>query len=200
MDPNLVMNHLLRLVRLDTTVFDEVRDDEKELIPSVVVAVVASFLAGLGAFLWVTIEVQGPSPDGAFLNTFVLGSIFLAVMYGIACLVTYVMLSSVYKVQVDLQALIRCLGYAAWPLALSVLMFPPVIYPIFAVVPIVLLFVTMIYAAQSASGADSRQVVMSCLAGFTVMVFVLGLIAISSGASDAILGAGIFGTMLDLRY
>jgi hypothetical protein len=199
MDPNVVINRLMRLVRLDNSVFDEVRDDEKELIPAVIVAVVASFLAGLGSWLWWSIQADVGDVDGAFLNPFILGSIFMAVMYGIGCLITYVVLVQMYHVQVDLQTLIRCMGYAAWPLGLSVLMFLPVLFPIFAIVPLVLLFVSMIYAVQSATGADSRHVVISCLAGFTVMVFVLGLIAISSDAGKATMGAGQFGILFDLR-
>lgn len=196
MDFNLVLNRVMRLARLDTTVFDEVRDDQNELVPAVIVAVVCSFLAGLGAFLWSEV-VPSYTPDSAFLNQFILGSIFLAIMYGVAALVVYVVLAQVYKVQVDLQTIARTLGYAALPLALSVLMLIPGIFPVFALVPLALLFVMMIYAVQSATGADSQQVVISVLAGFTVMVLVLGFIATSSDAAKAPIGAGEFGTIFD---
>jgi hypothetical protein len=188
----------MRLARLDTTVFDEVRDDQNELVPAVVVAVVCSFIAGLGAFLWSQI-VPSVDLDKAFLNQFILGSIFLAVMYGVAALVVYVVLAQLYKVQVDLYAIVRTMGYAALPLALSLLMFIPGIFPVFALVPLALLFVMMIYAVQSATGADSQQVVISVLIGFTVMVLVLGFIATSSDNIKAPIGAGEFGTIFDLN-
>jgi hypothetical protein len=197
MDPNAVINHLMRLVRLDNTVFDEVRDDPKELIPSLVVAAVACLLAGVGAMLWWQVVFDATGVENLFLNTVVLGTIFLIVMYGIASLLIYVMLASVFKAQVDMQALMRCMGYAAWPLALSIVMFIPAIWPVFAYVPLALLFVSMIYAAQSASGADSRDVVVSCLVGFGAMVFILGVIATSTSSPDATMGAGAFGTIFD---
>ncbi|MCC6382060.1 MAG: hypothetical protein IT304_06090 [Dehalococcoidia bacterium] len=204
MDPNVILNRLLRLAMLDTSVFDEVRDDERETVPALVIAVVAAFLAGLGTFLWWQVVPKGDVRDGfdnIFLNSFVLGSIFLVVMYGVAVLVVYVALVQFFKAQVDLQGLIRVMGYAAWPLALSVLMFIPAIFPVFSLVPLALLFVMMIYAAQSASGADSTQVVISCLAGVVVMVFVLGIIAASSSgygvSPDAPMGAGQFGILFD---
>jgi Yip1 domain len=197
MDPNAVINHLLRLVRLDTTVFDEVRDDPRELIPSLVVAGVACLLAGLGALLWWAFVIDSESVEKEVVNTLILGTVFLALMYGIGSVVVYVTLTTMFKSQVDLQALIRCMGYAAWPLGLSVLMFVPVIYPIFAYVPLALLLVSMIYAAQSASGADSRDVVVSCLIGFTAMVFILGIIGTSSKFPDATMGAGVFTTISD---
>lgn len=201
MDPNLVLNRLLRLVRFDASVYDEVRDDQRELIPAVVIAVVAAFLAGFGAFLWWKVVPDFPSggPDNEFLNTFILGSLFLVLLYGVATVVVYVMLVQVFRVSVDLQSLARTMGYAAWPLAISVAMFIPVLFPVFSLVPLMLLFVTMIYAAQAASGADSRQVIFACLAGIVVMVFVLGLIAVSTTGSDAPMGAGQFGITFDLN-
>lgn len=196
LDPNLILNRVMRLARLDTTVFDEVRDDERELVPALIVAVVASFLAGLGAFLWSKV-VPVVSPDSAFVNQFILGSIFLVVLYGVAALVIYVVLAQFYKVQADVMAIIRTMGYAALPMALSVLMFIPAIYPLFAIVPLALLLVMMIYAVQSATGADSTQVVMATMAGFAVMVLVLGFITLSPSGFKAPMGAGLFGILFD---
>ncbi|MGH2633725.1 MAG: YIP1 family protein [Tepidiformaceae bacterium] len=197
MDPNAVINRVMRLARLDTTVFDEVRDDVNELIPAMVVAAISVLLAGFGAFLFEQI-VPASSFDSSFLNAFILGSIFMFVMYGVAIAVVYVVMAQFYKVQVDLQTLARTCGYAALPLALSVLMFIPLIYPVFALVPLALLFVMMIYAVQSATGADSNQVVVSVLIGFTVMVLVLGAIAVSTSLGKAPMGAGVFGLLFRL--
>lgn len=202
MDPNAVINRLVRLAKLDTTVFDEVRDDERELVPALVVAAVACVLAGLGSLLYWQV-VPELEADSIFLNTLIFGSVFTAAMYGVAILVTYLVLVQMYRAQVDLQALIRTMGYAAAPLAISVLMFIPVIYPLFAIMPIALLFVMMIYAAQSASGAESNQVVISTTIGLAVMVLVLGLIAVSSGGAsgfdfNAPMGGSVFGIITDL--
>lgn len=196
MDPNIIVNRVKRLAMLDTTVFDEVRDDQQELIPAVIVAAISAFLAGLGAFLWSQVVPSGDLPD-AFLNQFILGSIFLAVMYGVAALIVYVVMAQMFKVQADLQSIIRTMGYAAIPLALCVLMFIPVIFPVFSLVPLALLFVMMIYAVQSATGADSNQVVISVGIAFAVMVLVLGIIALSSDTAP--LGAGQFGILFDFN-
>ena len=193
MDPNLIVNRIMRLARLDTTVFDEVRDDANELIPAMIVAGVASLLAGLGAWLFWQVNYD-TSPDGLFLRTFLLGSIFLAALYGVWVLIAYVVLVQVFKASADVQSLLRTMGYAALPLALSLLMFIPILHPVFAIVPLALLFVMSIYAVQSVTNADSTQVVIANAAGFTVMVFVLGIIATSGDVPypDAPIGAGIF--------
>ncbi|MEP7216296.1 MAG: YIP1 family protein [Anaerolineaceae bacterium] len=198
MDPNVVINRLVRLAKLDTTVFDEVRDDANELIPAIVIAAVSAVLAGLGAFMFWKAVAAG-TPDSAFVNQVILGSIFLAVMYGVAALVVYVVMAQLFKVQVDLQALVRTMGYAAFPLAFCLLMFIPILWPVFAIVPLALLLVTMIYAVQSATGAESNQVVIASLIGFAVFVLVLGLISTQTDYAKAPMGAGLFGIISDFN-
>lgn len=189
MDPNVMVNHVLRLVRFDTSVFEEVRDDVNELIPALIIAGISALLAGLGATLFWEFNFDF-GPENAWLNLFILGGVFMAALYAVWVLVVYVMLAQVYKASADVQALFRTMGYAAWPLALSVLMFIPVLYPVFAIGSVVLLFVISIYAAQAVTSADSTQVVMANLAGLAVWVLVLSIIAFSSDTT--IIGAGIF--------
>lgn len=196
MDLQATFRRLGRLAQLDTTVFDEVRDDATDTVPALVVAAVASVLAGLGALLWWKI-VPDFEPDSLVLNTLILGSVFLFGMYLVAGLVVYVVLAQLYRVTTDLQALLRTLGYAGAPLALSVLMFLNIIYPVFAIVPLALVLTMMFYAVQSASGADSKQVAVSCIIGYTVMVLVLGIISLSTDNLDAPMGAGLFGILSD---
>jgi hypothetical protein len=198
MDPNVVLNRIARLARLDTSVFDEVKDDPNELIPALIIAVVSAFLAGFGAFLYWQVVVDRLDLESAFVNSFILGGLFLAIMYGVAVLVTYVVLVQMYKAQADLQSLFRTMGYAAIPLALSVFMFIPVLFPLFALFPLGLLFVMMIYAVRAGSTAQPEQVVIATGAGFAVMVLVLGIIAVSSSIPDVPIGAGVFGLLLDL--
>ncbi len=199
MDPNAIVNRVIRLARFDTTVFDEVRDDTQELIPALIVLAVSALLAGLGAALHWAI-VPGAFLDGLdnnWVNNFILGSIFFAVMYVVAGLVVYVVMAQMYRVTADVQSLLRTMGYGSIPFAASVLMFVPVLWPLFAIVPLALLFVMMIYAVQSATNADSTQVVISSTIGFSVMVLVLGLIALQHGTGDYPIGAGFFGVLFD---
>ncbi len=197
MDPNAVLNRIMRLARLDTTVFDEVKDDINETVPAIIVAAVSWLLAGIGAWLYWTIATD-LEPENVFLNTVVLGTIFGAVLYFAAIAIAYVIIVQMYKVQADIQSMIRTGGYAAIPMAASVLMLLPVLWPVFAIVPIALLFVMMIYAVQASTNAESSQVVVASLIGFAVMVLVLGFIALQvTGDLDAPIGAGIFGSLYD---
>jgi hypothetical protein len=195
MDPNVILNRLIRLAKLDTTVFDEVRDDAAELIPALIVAGVSAMLAGLGAWLFFAFNFD-PGPDNAFLNSFILGGLFMAAMYAVWVLIAYVVIVQVYKATADLQSLFRTMGYAGAAMALSVLMFIPFLYPVFAIVPLALLFVLSIYAVQSASNAESTQVVMANLIGSAVFVLILSVVAFSSDTKR--IGAGLFAILIKI--
>jgi hypothetical protein len=200
MDINAVFERIMRLARLDTTVFDEVRDDERELVPAVVVAAVSFLLAGFGAWLWWEVIPDIPSaPDGQFVNNVILGTIFAIVLYGVAILIAYVVLAQAYRVQADLQAMVRTMGYAAIPMALCLLMVVPFVWPVFALVPLGLLLVMMIYAVQAASGAEGAQATIASTVGFAVMVLILSAIALSGDLSNVPMGVGQFGVMVDFN-
>ena len=190
-----VFDRLQRLALLDTSVFEEVRDDERELRPALLVALCACLLAGLGA--WLRWEVAGAGATNAFVNAFVLGSLFLALTYGAATLLIYVVMVQFFRTPVDLPAMARTMGYAAAPLGLSAGMFIPALYPFFALMPLALLLVAMIYAVQEATGAPPAQAVAACLIGFGFMALVLGVVASASSGPEAPIGAGQFGLYYD---
>jgi hypothetical protein len=196
MNTNVVLDRLGRLARLDTTVFDEVRDDQQETLPAAIIAVVSALLAGIGAWLFWEIAADTFAND-TFVNGVIFGTIFLIVAYVVGVLVCYVVLAQVYNLQVDLMSLVRTMGYAALPMALSFLMLIPFLYPVFAVVPVALLLVMMIHAVAATSGATSMESTVAATAGFVVMVLVAGFLAQQHSVGDAPLGAGIFGLFLD---
>jgi hypothetical protein len=190
MDPNAILNRIGRLARLDTSVFDEVKDDQNETLPAVIIAVLSAFLAGLGAWLYWVVVID--YSEDAFVRVFLLGSVFLVLMYAAAVLITYVVLVQIFKAAAEPAALFRTMGYAALPLALSVLMFIPGIYPVFALAPIALLLVMTIYAVRATTNAQPEQVVMAAAAGMVVMILVLGLIAIQTSDDAIPMAAGQF--------
>jgi hypothetical protein len=202
MDPNVILNRVMRLARLDTTVFDEVRDDTNETISAVIVAVVSALLAGFGSSLWWAIVPNSSYRDsvsGKWVNTLILGTIFMALMLAVAVVIAYVVIVQIYKVQADLQSMLRTMGYGSIPVALSVLMFIPLIWPVFGLLPIALLLVMWIYAIQASTGADSTQVVVAATAALGALVLVLGFIASLASIGDVPMGAGIFGALFSLK-
>jgi len=168
-------SRLMRLVRLDTSVFDEVRLDASATIPSVAVAVVATFLAGLGGWLWWAFADFGDKGK-IFMQSFILGSIFAIALWVVWLLIVYVLLTQVFRAQADIQQLARTMGMAAAPLALSVLMFIPVLDFGIGLASLALFFGLTTFAIQSSTSASAGQVLVCNAAGFAIWAIVLGLL------------------------
>ena len=189
MDPNVMINRIVRLAKLDTTVFDEVRDDEKELIPAIIVAVVSTLLSAIGAWFYLMFKApNGVDVDfgNVVLKEILLGSIFSLVLWGVWVGIVYVVLVQFFKEQADIQSLLRTMGYAAFPLSLSLLMFITPLSLGICVTAMVLWFVMSTYAIQATTSASSDHVVMANAAGFLIFAVVLSFLADQSGMAPGI--------------
>ncbi|MCA9830906.1 MAG: YIP1 family protein [Dehalococcoidia bacterium] len=194
MDPNLILNRLVRLAQLDTSPFDEVRDDQRELMPAIAIVAISALLAGIGSWLW--LAFKGPLPSGTgisvdftnvLINVLLLGTLMTVALWAVWVGVTAVVLQSVFKEPVDMMSLFRTMGYASFPFALSFLALLPFLHTGVALLSLVGWFVLSIFAVQAASGADSGKVIKATLAGFFVFAVLLGMFARGAG-----IGTGIF--------
>jgi hypothetical protein len=201
MDPAAIMNRVMRLARLDTTVFEEVRDDQSETLPAIIVAAVCTLIAGLGGFLWLIIDDAGfdfPAGAGidggdAFIKAFLLGSIFAIVLWLVWVAVTFFVLVQIFREPADIQSLFRTMGYGAIPLAGTILMFIPAISLGIALIFMVMFFVMQVYAVQAATGTTADRALLATGAGFAVYAIVLALLA-----DAAALAPGIFTHAADI--
>jgi len=177
-------SRLMRLVRLDTSVFDEVRLDASATIPSVVVAVVATFLAGLGGWLYwiISADVEAGSGD-VLIKSAILGTVFSVALWAAWVFIVYAVLTQVFKAQADVQQLVRTMGMAAAPLALSLLMFIPEISFAIALASVVMFFGLTTLAILVTTNAPPAQVMVANLAGFAVWAIVLTVLAGDVSAS-----------------
>lgn len=175
MDMNVLIQRLRRLAMLDTSVFDEVRGDAAATIPAVVVAVLATLAAGIGGWLWWLFAGFGDSGK-VFVQSVILGSILSIILWGVWVGITYVMLTQVFRARADVNELVRVMGFATAPFALTILMFIPGLDFGIGLAASALFFGTTVLAVQSATDAPSGRVLVSTAAGFAVWAIVLGLL------------------------
>lgn len=191
MDVNALVQRLRRLAMLDTSVFDEVKDDPASTLPAAIVAVVSTFLTGIGGWLWW--QMQDGSVEGGkfFMKSAVFGSIFAIVLLGVWVGITYVMLSQVFRARADVQQLVRVMGFGSAPLALGILLFIPKLDFGIGLTSIALLFGSTTLAVQSATDAPAGRALAANAAGFAVWAIVLGFLVMGTYPWDSY-APGIF--------
>jgi hypothetical protein len=182
----LAFDRVVRLFRLDLSVLDQVRDDASATVPSVVTAAAAMFLAGLGAFLWSAVEFEF---DGEFFwKSALLGTVFAMALWFVWVGVTYSLITQVMKGHTDIQRLVRAMGLATAPMALSILMFiPEVSFGIGLVAAAMTFSVTSLAVVGSADLPPGKSFAANA-AGFAVWALVLPIII----SSDNPFGPGVF--------
>lgn len=187
MDAGILADRLLRLVRLDTSVFDEVRQDPAATLPAVLVAVVSTVLAGLGGWLWWWMQDYEDKSE-LFMKSVILGSLFSIALWIVWLLVTWVILTQLFREDADWQQMLRTMGMASIPLMISVVMFIPGLDFGIALASVALYFGLTTIAVQSVTPADPARVLVANLAGFAIWAIVLGLLV----TSDSVFAPGIF--------
>ena len=166
-----------RLIRLDLGVFDEICSDTSATRSAVIVVTIASFLSGLGTMLWWLVRNFNFGDDiDVLLRALLLGSLFQVGAWVIWVYVVHLILAR-YGVVVDFHRLLRTMGFAFVPMGVAVLM---VIAPLGIPIALFGLAVTVLLtnvAIQSASRADTRQVIVANLGGLTAFVVIMGILA-----------------------
>lgn len=171
-----------RLIRLDLTVFDDVKDEAAATVPALAVVVAASLLAGLGSWLWWVFEIDFPAGADeknfeVFWKTFILGGIFMAALWVLWVYIVAMLLSRVFGAGADMNRLMRTMGLAFAPMAISFLVVIGMLaVPLGAFAVATTLLLTNV-AIQATTDAEPQQVIVSNLAGFLVFAIVLGILA-----------------------
>ncbi|MBI5287663.1 MAG: YIP1 family protein [Chloroflexi bacterium] len=192
MDTTALIQRIRRLAMLDTSVFDEVRGDAASTVPAVLVAVVSTLLFGLGGWLWWALN--GPDSDfylssgDIFLKSFIIGSVLSVILWGVWVGITYIVLGQLFRARVDIQELVRVMGFATAPLALGVILFIPVLDFGIGLTSVALLFGATVIAVQSATDAPAGKTLVAVACGFAVWAIVLALFV----GDDSIYAPGFF--------
>ena len=187
LDLAILTERLLRLLRLDTTVFDEVRHDPAATVPAISVVVGSNFLAGIGGWIWWIAQDFGDGGKVLVQSVF-FGTIFSLALWIVWLLVAWVILTQLFREEADWQQMLRTMGMASAPLAISLALFIPGIDFGIGLASIALCFGLTTIAIQAVTPANAARVLVANLAGFAVWAIVLGLLA----TSESFLAPGIF--------
>ncbi len=178
-----VGNWLMRLARLDVTVFDDVKDEATATVPALAVVAAASLLAGLGSWLWWIFEIDFPAAANigeknieAFWKTFILGGIFMTLLWLLWVYISAMILSRAFRASADMNQMIRTMGLAFAPMAISFLVVISVLAVPFGVIAVAATLLLTNAAIQATTDGQPHQVVLANLTGFAVFALLLGVL------------------------
>lgn len=182
-----IFDRIRRLAAMDASVFEEVRDQPGETVPALLVVSVATFLAAVGGWLWLEIDIDGLDTGKIVVKELLLGSIFSLLLWGAWVLVTQAVLATLFRVPTPPLALVRTMGYAAAPLALTVAMLIPTVSFGIGLVALVIWFALTGTAIQATAPRASRgQILIANLIGFTCYAVLLAILADSAGLAPGL--------------
>lgn len=190
-----------RLARLDFTVFEDIRGDHAATTGAVIVVAGASVFAGLGSWIWaIQQDYPGsPSTGTVFIRSLVAGGIIQTLVWLVWVYLAYVLTARVFGAAVTFQDLMRTMGLAFAPVALSLFVaIAPLAVP-FGVFSFGITFLFTNIAIEQASGLDTREATLANLGGFAVFLIFMGVFAniYETGAIGG-LAPGILFFALDL--
>jgi len=178
---------LARVARFDFTVFDEVKEERTATASAVLVVLVSSLFAGLGTLFW-SMQHDFPGLDTADVivkavigGTIVQTGVFLAWVY-----LTHLLLVRAFGAEVLFQELLRVMGLAFAPVALSIFVaIAPLAVP-FGVLSLSTAFLFSHIAVERISGVTTREASIANLGGFAAFLVFMGAFA-------NVAEAGVFG-------
>jgi hypothetical protein len=165
-----------RLARFDYTAFDEIRAEPSATLSAVAVVVAASLLAGMGSWLWSVFELDRDETD-IFVRSLLIGTIVQTLFWFLWVYIVHQLLTHIYHAQSNFVELVRVMGFAFFPVALTVfILIGALAIPIgiFAFAATILL---SSIAVQSATDAEAPHAMMATLLGFGGFLVCMGMLA-----------------------
>jgi hypothetical protein len=145
-----VLNTFRRALTLDSGAYEEIRDNPSYTWYSVGLLVIAVLLAAIGAWLWAE-TVADFTPDGWFLDTVILGTIFTLALMAAGIAVMYFVVTQALRVSVPtVDGFIRVVALGHVSYAFGLLVFLPEIGFAFGLLAIAFAFFDTVFALRSA--------------------------------------------------
>lgn len=173
------MGWLGRLVRLDYTVFEELRSDRSATPTALVIVLTCGILGGVGTWLWALQHdnFSGLDVMEVLLKAVIIGSIVQTLVWFAWVYITYMLAARVFGSPVLFGELTRVMGFAFAPVGLSIFIaIAPLAIP-FGLLAFGITLMLTTAAVEQISEIESRQAMIATLAGFAVFLIFMGAFA-----------------------
>lgn len=171
-----IFRRIQRVFMLDDGAVIEVRDDSRFTPVCVAVVVIAAILAGIGAFLYGEFVLDVGSLG--FTDTVILGSLFTILLFLAGIGVIYIMLTVLFRVEIEPEGLVRVATLTHLPYAIGLFVFLDEIGFAFGLLSLALTFFYTVHALRvAAPRATPISVNASVLVGFALWSLVIPVIS-----------------------
>jgi len=185
-----MINRVIRAAMLDVEFFREAEADTSLTQEALMVVILVSLLGSIGSFIGSLIN-RG---FGAALLALIVALVMGVVNYYVWAYVTYFLGTNLFEGKADPGELLRVLGYASGPQALSILNFIPCLGWLIALAGGIWALVAGFIGVREALDLDTTKTLITVIVGWviiwvvrTILLSVLGVGALGLGAAGALL-------------
>ncbi len=170
------LNWLVRLARFDYTAFDEIRADASATTSAVLIVVFASFLAGIGSWLWVIFspDLIGVDKTDVLIRSTLLGFMVQTMGWFLWVYIVHWLLNHMYHASSNYLELARVMGFAFFPVALSILIAIGGLAVPIGIIAFGWTLLLSSVAVQSATDAEAPAAMTATLVGFAGFMIFMG--------------------------
>ncbi|MFW6136141.1 MAG: Yip1 family protein [Chloroflexota bacterium] len=185
-----MINRVIRAAMLDGAFFKEAEADISLNQEALMVVILVSLAGSIGTFIG---GVMGGEIGSALLGL-IAALVTGVVTYYIWAYVTYFVGTKLFNAEVDPGELLRVLGYASGPRALSILSFIPCVGWIVAFAGGVWSLIAGFIGAREALDLDTTKTLITIVIGWIIIMIVTAVVMAVLGVGAA--GAGALGSLL----
>lgn len=176
MDTQLLFSRLIRCLLLDANAYEELRTSSEATASAVLVALVASYLAGVGGLLWTFAAAAYVDHSRFFLRSFLAGSAIQFLVFLLWVGITAAVLDRVFRVPARYLELLRVMGFGFAPVALQLVIFIPALDQPIGIIALGAALYTCTYAVQVSTIASAGQAFCASVLGFAAFCLILGVL------------------------
>jgi hypothetical protein len=158
-----MIDRIVRIIRLDWTVFREIAKDQDAMKEAAIIVVIATFLSALGSA-----TVAGNYIVGFFVSWIVT----ILVGWLLWAAITYFVGTTLFKGDTDIPEMLRVLGYANAPHLLGLLTFVPCVGWLFPIIGWVLALVAGVLAVREAMDFDTSPAIVTVVISWVAVVII----------------------------
>jgi hypothetical protein len=181
-----MLERIIRIVKLDFSVFKEIESDPEATTQAAIIVVAASVLSGIGSAIATSTSQGGVGrPIMSFISAVISG----VVGWIVWSLVSHFVGKSLFNATGSLENLLRVIGYANAPQLLGVLAFIPCLGWLAALAGAIIALIASIMAIAEGLNLPTGQAVIVAIIGWLGLVAVSTVIGLILGVGAAGLGA-----------